>query len=350
MRIGTITFHWGTNYGAVMQAYALQNVLNNMGNETEIIDYLPIRVATIQKVNELCLKNFNFFKKEKNIENFRKNELKLSIKTYKNSKALKKCRNSYDAVICGSDQIWNESFLLHSESCPNLSYYLDFVAANSKKISYAVSFGTNKLSNKSNDLVLPQLQKFNSISVREKTGQEILSNINIKSEIVLDPTLLLNKDNYNSLLDRKTFSDVQKVFSYIIHNEQNEAIKISNYVKAQYSESFNGKYYDIYCGIYEWLNNIKNAEVVVTNSFHGMVFSIIFNTPFIVVPVHNSKMNDRLTTLLSQLDLENRIVYEYNSDIIEKVLSAPINWTEVENKLKSLKQSSYDFLTEALNK
>ncbi|MEG2081169.1 MAG: polysaccharide pyruvyl transferase family protein, partial [Oscillospiraceae bacterium] len=328
-KIGTITFHWATNYGAIMQAYALQKYLKSIGKETEIIDYLPLSVNTIQKTNKLINREFSFFLKERKLNEFRKNELVLSKRRYKSNKSLFKCAKDYDAIICGSDQIWNESFTTTAERKTTLSYFLNF-ADNVKKIAYAVSFGTDKLSEKMKSIITPELEKFTKIGVRENTGKEILSDLNINSDVVLDPTLLLSQDDYNKLLENKTMPKTQKVFSYIIHNNQTTAVKISNYLKTKFKEDANDNYYDVNCGLYEWLYYIKNAEIVATNSFHGVVFSIIFNTPFIVVPVENSGMNDRVVTLLSSLGLEDRIVSETNNTLVDKLLCEKINWTAVE--------------------
>lgn len=346
--IGTITFHWATNYGAIMQAYALQKYLKKLDKETEIIDYLPFRMNTIQKMSKLFSRDVSFFSKERKLNKFRKNELILSKKRYKDNKSLIDCANNYDVIICGSDQIWNESFTNSAEGKPTLSYFLNF-ANDAKKIAYAVSFGTDKLSDKTKSVIRPELENFFKISVRENTGKEILSDLDINSQVVLDPALLLSQEDYNELLENKTMPKPQKVFSYIIHNNQTKAVKISNYLKTKYKEEIKGSYYDVNCGLYEWLHDIKKAGIVITNSFHGMVFSIIFNTPFIVVPVENSGMNDRITTLLGSLGLENRMLTEVDYTLIDKLTSEKIDWTIVEENLKKLKKSSQDFLSEAIN-
>jgi len=348
IKIGTITFHWATNYGAVMQAYALQKHLNDIGYETEIINYVPSRIKIIQFLLNIKNMDFSQLKKEYRLKKFRKIELKISKHKYKNNKSLFDCSNKYNAIICGSDQIWNESFTSTVEGKPTLSYFLNFAGSKTKKISYAASFGTDALSNKTKNIVLPELEKFESISVRENSGKIIIKDLGMDATLVLDPTMLLEKEGYNELLSDKKFQNSPKVFSYIIHNNQTKAIEISNYIKSNYGKDVNEKYCDINCGLYEWLNNIKNAKVVVTNSFHGMVFSIIFNTPFIIIPIENSGMNDRITTLLGLLNLENRKISEFNPKVIEDILLQEIDWITVEENLKRLRAESCNYLLNAL--
>ena len=167
MKIGTITFHWATNYGAVLQAYALQQHLKLNNYETEIINYIPLRVKLIQNIKRIKNQEIHEFIKEIKLKRFIKQSLTLSRKTYYTNSCLKKKCHKYDVYICGSDQVWNESFALFAEGRPTLSYYLNFVKNDKQRISYATSFGTDKLSSKVANLVKPELEKFKSISVRE---------------------------------------------------------------------------------------------------------------------------------------------------------------------------------------
>jgi len=116
--IGTITFHWATNYGAVLQAYALQKYLQSLDVDTEIIDYVPKRIAIIERMS--WMKNFRFreFRKEQLIKDFRKNELRLSKKHYYNNRMLFELENQYDCIVVGSDQVWNYGFTMNAEKKP----------------------------------------------------------------------------------------------------------------------------------------------------------------------------------------------------------------------------------------
>lgn len=346
-KTATITFHWATNYGAVLQAYALQQILIKSGFDTEIIDYVPLRIKAIQFTASAKNRNFGELKKSRNIGKFRKRELKLSKKRYFNNKSLFKCADAYSAVICGSDQIWNPSFTLGAEGKPTLSYFLNFLNSNTKRIGYAVSFGTEKLPDEMKTKVYPEIEKFSAIGVREQSGKEILSDIYKNAEVVLDPTLLLEKDSYEELLHGKAFNK-QKVFCYILHNNQRIAENVCEYVKKHYNESYSPKTAKPDFGIYEWLYNIKNSEIVVTNSFHGVVFSVIFHKRFIAVPVENSGMNDRIFTLLNNLNLSNRILADNEGEKIKEIINDKIDYAKVDKLLDEYRSKSKEFLLDAL--
>lgn len=352
MKIGTITFHWATNYGAVLQAYALQQYLQQNQYETEIIDYIPFRVNIYQIIMRVKDWELSEFIKEYRINKFRKQYLKFSTKTYyTNSSLMKKCHH-YDIYICGSDQVWNESFTLFAEGKPTLSYYLNFVKNGKLRISYAASFGTDKLSPKVISLVKPELEKFKSISVRENTGNTIIENLNMKATLVVDPTLLIEREEYERLFKNKKVrdKDIYQLFSYILHKNQNTANVIADYVFDKYFNSTKDKKYDqAPIGIIEWLYNIDHAKFVLTNSFHGAIFSIIFHTPFIVVPVENSGMNSRVTTLLDAVGLNERMIYILNETKIDYLFAKRIDWHQVDERVRVLREDSIDFLEKAFN-
>lgn len=346
-KISTITFHWATNYGAVLQAYALQRFLIKSGFETEIINYLPMRIRIIQFLSAVKCGNLKEFRKEYSISQFRKKELILSNKKYFNNKALYKCKNDYSAVICGSDQIWNPGFTLKAENKPTLSYFLNFLDCNTKRIAYAVSFGTEKIPDEIKSIIKPEIERFSAISVRENSGKDILSDIYSNTKVVLDPTLLLTAEDYDKLLDGKTYNK-QKVFSYVLHNKQENAEKISEQVKKIYHAKYSTDFTRPYFGIYEWLFNIKNSEIVVTNSFHGVVFSLIFHKQFIAIPVKNSGMNDRIFTLLDKLNLGNHIIDDNDAEKIKAIINDKIDYSKVDVILDGYRSESRKFLIDAL--
>ncbi|OQB14347.1 MAG: Polysaccharide pyruvyl transferase [Firmicutes bacterium ADurb.Bin193] len=347
MKIGIITFHWATNYGAVLQAYALQAYLIGCGYDVKIINYLPLRVIIMQLYNVIRKLDFRWFVKEYNINKFRKQCLALSEKTFFTNKSLAKHCNNYDVYVCGSDQIWNEAFTLSAEGKPTLSYFLNFTSEDKRRISYAASFGTEVLSDRVVDLIKPQLSRFAKISVREKTGKSIIENMGFNAKLVVDPTLLLNRGNYDKLIENITVESRTKFFSYILHGNQSVVLKTEEYIQRKHFKD-EPSYKKRPMGIFEWLYSVKGAEFVLTNSFHGVVFSLIFHTPFIVIPVENSDMNDRITTLLSLVGMENRQICEYDESRIDLLISEEIKWESVDNKIQELKKESVEFLKEAL--
>lgn len=346
MKVGTITFHWATNYGAVLQAYALQKYLQSIGYDTEIINYIPYKIKYRNVLSHLKNRDFNNLLKEYRISKFRKKNLVLSKPYYTNKQLFKYC-NIYNVFICGSDQIWNEWFINNSESNINLTYYLNFASSNSKRISYAASLGTNKLKKSTINLVENELIKFSKIGVRENTGKLIMNDMGLDATVVLDPTLLIESSIYNEIITKPQKRKNLKMFPYILHENQETSIRVKNHILDKFfPKQQNNNLSRI--SIEDWLYYIKNAELVVTNSFHGVVFSIIFNTPFIVLPVEGSNMNDRINTLLGSLYLEHRILYQYDEKLIETLINEKLEWKLVNEKIKILRKKSIDFLTSAI--
>ncbi len=346
-KIGTITFHWSENYGAVLQSFALQRYLRSLGADTEIIDYVPRRTLMIQTLDKLRRGNVQYFKKRRLFRKFRKKELCLSKRTYHTNRALHRYCQGYDKIICGSDQIWNESFCNGAEGKPTLSYFLDFADGKTQKIAYAASFGTEKLEKQTKERIKPFLQKFSHISVRENSGKDILEELGISAQTVLDPTFLLPKAAYEELLRGKRFEAAQPVFAYVLHHNQSMAQKIVQGVQKHFNEEETGAK-ELHIGLYEWLYRLLNAEFVVTNSFHGVALSVIFHRPFLAVPVERSGMNDRIRTLLTNLGLEERIVS--GPEEIDRLISEDIPWDAVEERLERLKSESEGFLTKVVSK
>jgi len=351
VKIGITTFQWGTNYGAVLQAFALQQYLERCGYEVEIINYVPFKVKALQMLSLIKNHKPAELLKEYRLNKFRKKYLKMSKGIYHNSASLKSNCHKYDSYICGSDQIWNEWFVLSSEANPNLSCYLDFAKTDKARISYATSFGTDKLSDKVVNLIKPELQKFKKISVRENTGKAIVENMGLHAALAADPTLLLKRESYERLMENKRIKERYQLFSYILHENQVTAKAANDYVFRKYFRAgIDKKYNGEPIGILEWLYNVKNAKFVVTNSFHGAIFSIIFHTPFVVVPVENSGMNDRIATLLNAVDLTGRMIETFDEATIDIAINQPINWDQVDERVCFLRDIAHDFLKNALSK
>lgn len=345
MKIGIITFHWATNYGAIMQTYALQKYLQFCGHEVEIIDYRPRLLLFKMRVLQLIHSDKQTFTKEKNLKNFRKEHLNLT-KKFGNNCELEALENTYDVVICGSDQIWNPSFTMNAEGKVTLSYYLNFTNT-AKKIAYAVSFGTEQLPQDMINCIYPEIKQFSMLSARENSGVQILKNMGFEAQLVLDPTLLLEGKDYLRFVHPE--SKHIGIFSYILHENQNTAYELFDLLSQQKSFQNKENIQSSSESLTEWLSNIYHAEFVVTNSFHGTVFSILFHKPFLVVPVENSGMNDRIETLLSGLNLLDRYLLTYNEQNVMHLLAQDMDWQEVENLLKQLRKKSKLFLENSLN-
>lgn len=337
MKIGTITFHWANNYGAVLQTYALQKFLKNNKIDTEVINYVPSKLYFREVLRDYVRRNKNNIQKRKYINTFINNEVALSKKKYGKYKNL--CSTEYNAVITGSDQIWNEWFLFNSEKAPNLSYYLGFCKENCKRISYAASFGTERLKLDTVNTVKPQLEKFAGISVRENTGKQIIEDLGLKAVRVCDPTLLLERDIYEEMIKNiNPLKNEDYIFSYVLRNDGGASKRVIEEVQKQngINEFLISKNSSL--DVYQWLLGIKNSSFVVTNSFHATVFALLFHKPFFTVPVQGKNMNDRIVTLLNDVGLSARFG-EFNGEQTKSVFE-PIDWDLVDNRIKKIRKES----------
>lgn len=346
MKIGIMTFHWATNYGAVLQAFALQRYLSiNTAYETEVINYFPLSLKIKQLLSHIKHFGVSELRRELPFYRFRKSFLTMSKNAYYSSKKLKSASDRYDIYVCGSDQIWNEWFIDFSESTPNLSYYLHFVAEGRKRVSYATSFGADSLSGKNAGLIKTALLKFSGISVREDTGKALLEDMGIPSTQVVDPTLLHDKDFYEKLLEKCEYKNDVQLFSYVLHANQKTATDISDYLYEQHIKRNQGRRYSgELVEVTEWLYHIKNSCFVVTNSFHGVIFALIFNKPFIATPVENSTMNNRIVTLLNLVGLNERMMDTFDKDAIDRLVSEDIDWVTVEHEIELARKEAVAFL------
>lgn len=349
MKIGIMTFHWAINHGALLQAFSLQRFLiDNIPNSNVIIiNYYPRKYdKRIRRIfsspNPIAIiNNLKEYKKERRIRAFR-NSLKMTERYYSTEEL---CDNltDEDVLICGSDQIWNEYYTLHGENKVTTAYFLPF-CPNAVHISYAASFGSMAIKPETEKIIKPLLDRFDAISVREQSGVSILRNLNIQSELVCDPTFLIDTDMFISkekninnttvkLILRKQNREIQELI--------NEAMKV---VSAD-NKIVNIEGYSVP----KWLSSIRDASFLVTNSFHGMVFALKFHTPFIVISESGSRsgMNDRFTTLLNTLGLNDRLIKSKEQmDVIHK----RIDWCQTDEKIKGYSLKSKEYLIGTINK
>lgn len=336
MKVGIITFHWAANYGAVLQAYALQKALEKNGIEVEIINYIPQGYITdffgcfkSRNIRSIKIK-LDSYKKKKSIDKYVTPLLHLS-RIYKEERDLIDNPPEYDLYITGSDQVWNEEFTLQGEKKETFTYFLSFVSGNKRKISYATSIGKKELVDRYWKCVIPFLKDYDSISVREESACKLLQERGIKSIIMPDPTLLIKREYYDSIFSEEE----ENVVFYRLHEGQTMFDRVMNQVTEYFEE-----YHVVDAGresIHRWGGLIKNARLVVTNSYHGVIFSILYHRPFISIPVEgeNVGMNDRIDTLLGKLGIKNRII---NSDIyVKNNIIDKINWDKIEKKITDLR-------------
>ena len=365
-KVGIITFHNEQNYGAVLQAYALQETIKKLGCESYIINYIePIekywksiftekqKIANIKIWLKIMITNIVYFKKnrkrKKNFYKFINKNIKLYGK-YKNERQLKDNAPEFDVYITGSDQVWNTKITKGLKD----AYTLNFGTSNITRASYAASLGNDKIDESEIAEYREKLKILNKISVREDTGKEILEKILHRNiELVLDPTLLLDRKDWNNV--KSDSKDEKKKYILIYDLEKNNIVyEVANEIKEKLKipiVNFRRKRWKKIIGKYEsgpeeFLNLINNAEIVVTNSFHGAVFSIIFHKKFYVIP-HTTTFS-RTKNLLRILNLEKQIIGDKKQ--IKDILSEEeINYELVEEKLKIERQKSIKYIEKVLN-
>lgn len=365
MKIKTITCHDVYNSGASLQTYALMSYLENLNHEVEIIDYKPDYLSNhykllavsnpkyetniILKIMYIILKfpgRILALKNKVPYDQFKKDYLKITKTRYKSNDELKENLPQADVYIAGSDQIWNPTF----KNGKDPAFYMDFVPDNKNKISYAASFAVEEFPLELRDKTSKMINRINSISVREKSGLDILSSMNIKDGVqVLDPVFLLDKEHWNSMCNSTNFNE-KYLFVYDFDNNdliKEIALKIANEKNLKIYTVFKSDYSDKCIkniGPLDFITYIKNAEFIISNSFHGTAFSLIFEKDFCVVN-RQEKINTRMRDLLSDLELDSRLV-DKSYDISE--ISKNIYYDKVSKILNDKVEYSKLFLKSAI--
>lgn len=364
MKIGILTFHASHNYGSMLQAYALQHVLSQIGHQNVIINLrtnaqkcliMPQLEwkhprSSLLKFLRMPSTSIALQRKYNRFEYFLKNYLRCTQEYSKHEEVEEdiKCQH-YDAIIAGSDQIWNTNCIDF-----NTSYLLDFDLP-VRKIAYAPSLGLHPeyLSEADKRLLAKHLIHFHSLSTREERGGKVIKEISgLDAKVVLDPSLLLTKSDYQKLSYQKPIVKGKYIFYYspIDRPEifekasllsQETGLKI---VITQYQPYYKGKniLHINDCGPREFLNIIQHACFTIGKSFHLLAFSIIFEKEFFIV---TGDTDSRITNLLNPLGLNNRAI-----SVSQKDLTIPptIDYTQVQKKMDVLKKGSMDFLKNAL--
>lgn len=339
------------NYGSLLQYYALEKCLKKMDYEPYWLRY---RIENEKKWKDKVKRKIKILfnvkgeKRKSNIlydfSEFIKENLSVSEHEYYSEEELERNIPEADYYITGSDQVW--------AAC-NPVNYLCFAPNEKRKISYAASFGKAEISDDHLMTIKPWLKKFDYISVREKSGVNICNMIGVNAECVVDPTLLLNKEEYPY---SEKYKNQKYVLCYFL-NIQNEKdfpseiirnsaidknVKVvagvnqrDDFVQSEYLEYFSPE---------DWLGAYNYADCIFTNSFHGTVFALIFHKPFIVFfqKGKSKKQNERMLSLLQMLNLEDRIYDEDNG--IDKILENEIDWEKIDDILKKKKINSIKFL------
>ncbi len=299
-----LNYWWASNYGAILTAYALHNTMPNsllVDNSSQLIK------------NSGC--EFNF------AEKFSNKYLNIT-KKYSNYTELLELGKNNGYFIVGSDQVFRPNVALNVLD----SFLLNYVNHCSKKIAFSASFGVTKeqfLKENNNDTIEKMknaLKTFHLISVREKSGIEICKDIlGIDAEWIIDPVFFLKKEDYDKFTIHSDFNCQDKIISYIIHSKNNKLKKINNEKIIQLARSN--------ISVEDWLNAIKTCKILITDSFHGVCFAIIFNKPFIcVTDGQNSKT--RLDSLFEMLCIKDKTINNILNISADDIFEVDYTFTE----------------------
>lgn len=370
MKIGIITVPFNNNYGGYLQSYALMTVLKRMGHEPTLImrRHNPYRVSIVFRIKFFIkgiLKTIIrhkiypcFYGKESSFRARGKNMLAFVDKyiqpqtryIYSTDELRKECEGRFDAYIVGSDQVWRPIYVLGLIG----NMFLDFTNGwNVKRIAYAASFGTGapEYTEETKELCGSLIEKFDAVSVREQSGLNVFDDFGWKvknPKVVLDPTMLLTREDYNKVLTQENNMAKGKIFCYVL-DKDNEVKTVISKIQKQinkpvYEITDIQKGDSVLSSIETWMCAIRDSEFVITDSFHGTVFSIIFNKPFAVF-VNKKRGSSRLKDLLNQFGLDAHILsmpYQNNISLNN------FDWTKINNIIELKIQKSKQFLIDCL--
>ena len=355
MRIGIITQPLIVNYGGILQNYALQQVLIRMGHKPMTIDLLPPqhRKDIIKHYIRFLIhlrwpdKWESPHRRKKNINRFISKYIKTTHPVRKYSETIVNLYR-FKTIIAGSDQIWRTMYNGYYTDHLYDEYFKFVESLPVGKVVYAASFGTDEweYSQEQTETCRLLIHKANAVSVREKSGVELCRQyFGIEAQWVLDPTLLLDAQDYERLCARIPRAEGSFIAIYLLDAD----VKLTEKVKALARElelplRFFSAGEDLTLSVEEWLAMFRDATYVITDSFHGTVFSIIFNRPFISVGNHTRGIS-RVLSLLEQFGLKERL----SSEISAEILLRPILWNEINRRKHLLEKDSFTFIQYGLN-
>ncbi len=375
MIIAVTTFYQSkTNYGQLLQAWALQQVLMLHGHFPYIIRYgfheqlepslhFEYPKASFDKLQ--CNRKLTAAMgtaDDRGFDNFRAAHLNLSANAYNSLKQIQLSPPLADCYLTGSDQVWAQ--LLSKKD--NEVFYLNFGPAEIRKVAYAPSFSQNKYPAELNDLLALNLKRLDAVSVREKTGVDICRQAGVTAQWTVDPTILLDADYYRMLAaeaDTKLPDKYMLVYHVNVRQEDmpcwqsfakyNSAQGIENIAVHANGEGRNDVEFlseATYCypTIQEWIRLADNCQYMLTTSFHGMVFAILLHKKFFVCLRPDSQFagNDRIFSVLTAIGLQDRIVS--NDMDIEQMMGKDIDWGRVDKIMQQLRDTSVDYLKDCL--
>ena len=376
MKIAILTLPLHVNYGGNVQNFALQQTLLKLGHDVVTINCQEAKIGTLRYGLSTAKRLFQqpkssrrllFTKKEKEIislnhKRFICDYIKLTEPVDFTELSLFFKKNKFDAVFVGSDQVWRPKYTPCIES-----YFLSFIQDNTaiKKISYAASFGSDKweYNSQQHSICKSLIEKFDALSVRESLGADMCKEyFSVNAQHVLDPTMLLTKEEYIEIFKSENLPNHKgKLFNYTLDVDEakNKLIRnISSHVHKDFFTTYPEKtqkktlfIHDIktyqYPSVPAWLKSFFDADFIITDSFHGTVFSIIFNKPFIALS-NKERGAARFISLLNMFGLESRLVTDVDK-FDKNIIDYNIDYVEVNKRLEQYRIMSLDFISNALS-
>lgn len=380
-KIGIVTSFQEYNYGAMLQAFALQKKIENLGYIAEIIwlkgGLVKFRDIRLKKILIMGIKlffNLSLLKKtiktygkvyRKNIteeskslfEKFYNENYKIKLKSYSKWKKIAK-KDEYLGFLCGSDQIWNTTAVYIEPM-----YYLQFSPKN-KRIAYAPSMGKDYIPKYNKNKLKKYIGEIPNLSIREEKGKELIRELtNREAQVVLDPTFLLSKEEWQKIFSITHFKKKKYILCYFLDIPIDNTYKFIKEVQKKYGleavflpykeewqTNFNN-YVQLAAGPKEFLEVLLNSEYVITDSFHGTIFSINFNIEFYTVKRQygsNDSQESRITGILEKFNLLDRLIDSKEKNY-EK-LYEKINWHKVNEKLERERKDSEKYLKNSIEK
>lgn len=361
MKVKTITCHNVYNFGASLQAHALLSYISSIGHDVDVIDYMPSYIthnlslwAIGSKWNKNVFLRFAFYcyvvpqrlmqlKSRKKFDQFTNKYLKLT-KRYNSFEELQADPPIADVYFCGSDQIWNPQ--IYNGLDP--AFYIAFAPNGSTRASYAASFSVSSITEAEQKIMQPLLQKLDYIAVREKTGLSLLKDMGIEGGVnVVDPVFLMTRNYWSSLTytpkyknyilvyDQENSKEIKQCAKYLSKKTGKQIVAFRDLYPRHYAD-----HVEAYAGPLDFISLISNADLVITNSFHCLSFSLILNTEFFVVPRTHQKVNSRMEDLMSIMGVSDRFIK--NIEQIDR--ATDIDCTYVKSAIDEMRSSSFNYI------
>lgn len=372
--VGLLTFHFVRNFGGVWQAYGLAQTIKDLGGNASFVDYQPSHVesgapfrlglsrsaaianltAAYQRGQRLRARLFGDATQAERFTEFRNTCLPIGSPCFRSIDELRRNPPAADAYIVGSDQIWHRSKQFGFDP----TYYLDFPTGKAKRYSYAASFGSSTANDQESESLREWLSTFDGVSVREHSGVEYVQQVaGVDAALHCDPSILQGSSI-------KTIAGECNLDRFDLPDRHVAVYALRSSLGIDEAANFAGKQFDasvirmhsarinprqsgghIYPGPIEWVAMMMRSQAVVTNSFHGTIFSILFQRPFATLSVGGKKtpMDDRVRNLLRQCGLEGRFCQ--NADSAADVLTQPIDWQRASSAIESLRDTAKQYLS-----